>query len=133
MKAAGFNPDGSKYTELTPEQVQQKLAESSGTVDNTQRENLLLRVTPKLGADADKLLDSRSFTDQLHKLVKDDRAGVEALVTKWTTEHPEHKIAPPPAAASAPGGHTGTQPVTGRKSRADALTEKYPSAQTSRR
>lgn len=126
LKAAGFNPDGTPYSEIDPEKVTADKAKSDAERDNTKRENLVLRVAGKvsIGADADRLLDSRAFTDKLSSIAVDDKDGVETLIKEWIEKDPSYKVT---SAAASSGGttHTGTTPPSGRKSMADAVDAKY--------
>lgn len=126
LAALGLKPDGSK-ADLTPEQLQAQVAERGSAAETTARENLVLRVSPGLAADADKMLDSRSFTDQLSKIKADDKAGVDALVKQWVEDHPEHKLAAPAAAASGGAQHTGTVPTDKRPTKSTAIADRYKS------
>jgi hypothetical protein len=76
---------------LTPEQLQQQLAEArtQGTAAQEQAlgaaiELSVYRTAQRLGADAERLLDSRSFLDQVDALDIDptDRQAFEAAVTE---------------------------------------------------
>lgn len=122
LKAAGLNPDGTPYTEIDPVKVQADKAASDAKVEETKRENLVLRVSGKsdIQANADKLLDSREFTNKLSALKSDDKDGVETLVKEWIEKDPSYKVT---AAAASSGGttHTGSTPPSGRKSMADAV------------
>lgn len=127
LKALGINPDGSAVGK-TPEQLASELADRTSAVDETARENLVLRVSGKteIQGNADAMLDSRSFTEGLKAFKPDDRAGVEKYVTDWVGAHPEHKLAAPAASSSGGVTHAGTQPTTQRKSMSAALDERFP-------
>lgn len=122
LQALGLQMDAQgNITPIPKQETPAPVVEAQTERDNTQRENLVLRIAPSLKADADKMLDSRSFASQLSQLDPTDRAGAEALVREWLEGHPEHAIAPAPAAASGGTQHAGGAPVNGRKSREEAL------------
>lgn len=125
LRAAGFNPDGTPYTDVTPEALQAKLQNTTTDAETTKRENLVLRVGPALGADVDKLLDSRSFTSRLEGLKADDREGITSLITEAIEKDPTLKTGPAPAAASGGATHTGTTPTGTRQSKSAALQARY--------
>jgi hypothetical protein len=124
LAAMGLKPDGSEQ-DPDPAALESKLTVAAAETENTKRENLVLRVGPGLGANVDKLLDSRSFTNKLAALKVDDREGVTALITEAITADVSLKSAPAPAASSGGTTHTGTTPSDQRKSKAAALQSRY--------
>jgi hypothetical protein len=126
LKALGLQLDAEGNIVPIPKDAPPAEAVAAQTErDNTARENLVLRVSPSLAADADKMLDSRAFAQKLSELEPDDRAGAEALVRDWVKDHPEHGLAPLPAASSGATAHAGGAPVNGRKPREEALKARY--------
>lgn len=124
LAAMGLKPDGSEQ-DPDPAELEAKVAATAADADNTKRENLVLRVGPGLGANVDKLLDSRSFLTKLAGLKVDDREGVTALITEAIAADATLKTAPAPAASSGGTTHTGTTPTDQRQSKAAALQKRY--------
>lgn len=124
LAALGLKPDGSEV-DPDPAELQARTNAAVADTESTKRENLVLRVGPGLGANVDKLLDSRSFTDKLAALKVDDREGVTALITEALAADATLKAAPAAAASSGGTTHTGTTPTDQRKSKAAALEARY--------
>lgn len=131
LRAAGFNPDGTKYEELDPARIQAQKTESDSERDNTKRENLVLRVAGAT-VNADKLLDSRAFNHKLSSIKVDDRDSVEALINEFIEKDDSYKVT---SAAASSGGtqHTGAKKTTERKSLAEALAEQLPAGTNPRK
>lgn len=125
LRAAGFNPDGTEYVDESPEALRTRLSERDTAVDNTRRENVVLRLAPTLNVNADRLLDSRSFTDRLHRLGTDDREGISALITEVLGQDPSFRSGPAPAASSGGTTHTGTPQNGERKTKSAAFASRY--------
>lgn len=107
------------------EQLQQTIASREGELKQSRIENAILRAAPKLNADMDALLDSRTFLSQLDELDPSDKtfaanvekaikAAIEAnprLKTQQSTEDAKKDGQEPPARNgagdfnAAPGGH----------------------------
>lgn len=117
MAALGKKPDGTPLDpSATPEDVA-KLAEAN---KNTALENVVLRHAPALGVNADRLLDSASFLNQLRSKESTDTEGIKTLITEALQK--DTSLALVAAAASSGGAqHTGTTPTTARKSMAEAV------------
>jgi hypothetical protein len=112
---------------LTPEQLQARLSETEGTAQAATAQALAARIeldvhrtATRLGADAERLLDSRAFCDEIDGIEVDpaDRAGflaaVEAKVMAALTRNPGLRAGPAAAVSGSAGGSGG--------SGADALT-----------
>lgn len=129
LKAAGFNPDGTAYSEIDPAKLQADLATRTAAADTTARENLVLRVSSSQEhrANADALLDSRDFSTKLAALKVDDREGVQTLVDEYVkNDAARFGITAASAASSGGTAHTGT-PIdpTARKTKSAAIAEHY--------
>jgi hypothetical protein len=130
LRAAGFNPDGTPYTEITPEAAAAAISGTTAERDTAVREALLLRVvgTTEHRANGDALLDSRDFVGRLSAIGTTDRAGVEALVDEFVQKDAARYGTTPPPAVSSGGApqHTGTPNTPARQSKADAIAARYP-------
>lgn len=124
LAALGLKPDGSEK-DPDPAELEAATRAASAAAESTKRENLVLRVGPGLGANVDRLLDSRSFTTKLEGLKADDREGVTALITEAITADVTLKATPAAAASSGGTTHTGTTPTDTRKSKSAALQDRY--------
>lgn len=124
LAALGLKPDGSEK-DPDPAELQAATQAATAATEATKRENLVLRVGPGLGANVDKLLDSRSFITKLEGLKADDREGVIALITEALTADVTLKATPAAAASSGGTTHTGTTPTDQRKSKSAALQDRY--------
>lgn len=133
LKAAGFNPDGTAYTEIDPAKVTAEKAASDKAAEKLRRENIVLRIAqrPDVLANADKLLDSRAFSDELDQISGDDVPGsVETLLKTWVGKDPVYKVTPA-AASTGSTAHTGTTPSTDRMTKKAALAKRFEARPTS--
>lgn len=116
--ALGFKQD----EQLTPEQLQQKLTEAdqqlnsaSSRAQNLERENAVLRYAAQLGADGDRLLDSRSFLDKLSAVDPSKPEAVKAAITDALKANPTFAITVVPGSSGGTqhqGGDNTTKPKT---------------------
>lgn len=94
-----------------PEKIASELATTRSQAVQLARENAVLLAAPRVGADAQALLDSRSFADQIAKIDPADRAGIEAAIKAAVETNPRYAFtaqqpapqAPPPRQASTAG------------------------------
>jgi hypothetical protein len=86
-------------------------------------QNSVLRVASKLGADADALLDSKSFTDSLSKIDASDSKAVGEAIKKAIEANPRYKN----AAGFSGADHAGSTPTVKTKanSLAGAIDQHY--------
>lgn len=78
--------------------------------DQLQRERAVLLAAPRLGAKADLLLDSSSFTQTLANVDLTDQAAVDKAINDAIERNAAFKAGPTLPAASG-GGHQGGQPT----------------------
>lgn len=127
LKAAGLNPDG---TEAAPDPaaLAQQLEERTATAWVNAVELAVFRTASAAGANADALLDSRTFIDSLDALSDVDPASAEfktkldAHVRQYVKDHPQYTTQPAGPARSGgdhPGG--GGAPTNRPKSLAAAI------------
>jgi hypothetical protein len=125
LAALGLKPDGSD-ADPDPAALQNTLEATRSETAATRRENLVLRVAPALGANVDRMLDSRSFLAKLEALGSEPaRDAVETLNRETLAQDASLKSAPAPASSSGGTTHTGTTPSGQRKSTLAALGERY--------
>lgn len=125
LAALGLKPDGSEK-DPDPAELQSTLEQERQKIAATQQENLVLRVAPLVGANADKMLDSMTFRAKLEALgPQPAREAVEALIRETIAQDATLKSAPAPARASGGTQHTGTTPSGQRKPLAQALEERF--------
>lgn len=91
LSALGLKPDGTE--DQSPEKLTAQLEQFQANLWERTVENTVLRSAPKLGADADALLDSNKFLDSLAEL--DDGADLEAHITQFVAQNPKFKSGPP--------------------------------------
>lgn len=127
LAALGLNADGSAAAP-EPAELEGLLQTAQSEREQTARENLVLRAAPGLNANADRLLDSRTFVAKLSALKVDDREGVATLIRETIENDGSYRVAPAAAASSGGTAHTGTTPTTSRRSRQEALEAKYSTA-----
>ncbi|WP_051393059.1 hypothetical protein [Glycomyces arizonensis] len=112
LKAYGLNADGSEAVD--PDKLSAQVDQMRAREWETVVENKLLRAAPRLGVDADGLLDSVAFLDSLAELDTDHVGAdfgqkLEAHVTEFVTANPKFK-AQPGAGAHRSGGDFGGGP-----------------------
>jgi hypothetical protein len=96
LDALGLKPDGTDAPD--PEALGAQLNDIRARAWETAVENKILRLAPKLGVDADGLLDSVAFLDSLADAEIDPDGTdfaqqLEAHVTGFITHHPKFKTA----------------------------------------
>jgi hypothetical protein len=91
--------------------TQQERDSAAAERDRLARENHLLRVAPKFGANPDLLLDSSSFMKTFADVDLADEAKVKAAIEGALERNSAFKAGPQLPGASG-GGHQGGQPLT---------------------
>ena len=112
-QALGLDP---KPGENTPDPAAQA-QELTTSLATAQRENTVLRLAGTLGANADVLLDSRSFSDKISGMNPGDTAAITAAITEFVANHSSARTvtaAGSSGTAGAGNGETRTpaQPAT---------------------
>lgn len=126
LAALGLAPDGAE--QVDPDKLGAQLEHVRAQAWETAVENKVLRMAPRLGIDADSLLDSLTFLDSLTDIDPDSQdfaQQLEAHVTGFVTTNPKFKTAEriPGKSGGDFGGAPGGQPASLEKQIADA-TEK---------
>jgi hypothetical protein len=125
----GEKPDADQLAaKLTDAQRQaQTWQDSAGAA---QVENIVLRTAYRLGANADRILDSRAMCDEIDDLepegAADFAAQVEAKIKGWVEKDPTLKAATASGPARIGAEHTGSGGNTSRPTSVrDAYARKY--------
>lgn len=119
LAALGFGTDG-KELPTDPNELSSQVTAATSALTEQRQDNVVLRLAPKLDADADKLLDRMSFVTALRKIDAGNRADIEALITKTLEQDATLKVNTS-GSSSGGQGHSGTTSTTGRKSMHDAV------------
>jgi hypothetical protein len=115
LKAAGVGAEGEI---ADPAQLTDHLERAQAVAWQSGVELQLLRLGPRLGADAEALLDSNSFIDSLDDLVEDDprspefAAALEAKVKAAIEKNPKYRADKPSRTTNFDGGPRSTAKTT---------------------
>jgi len=104
LAAFGLKSDGTE--DQSPERLAAQLEQFQANTWELTVENTVLRAAPKLGADAEALMDSNRFLDSLAEL--DDNADLEKHIADFVAQNPKFKTAQQGAPRS--GGDFGGGP-----------------------
>lgn len=114
LKALGLTPDGKDappdVDQLTAQIEQQQAVAWTAAVELN-----VFRTAQAAGANAEALLDSRSFVDSLDEFTEDDinapefKTKLDAHIRKYVEQHPQFKT----ATTSTPGQHGSDRPPGG--------------------
>lgn len=95
---------------VSPEKLQEMLDERDSKLAATTRDNAILRITAKLGVDADDLTDSKRFMAKVDDLDPEDAKYTDQLKALVTKEVKERKLGKSP-------GSSGTKEQKGETSK----------------
>lgn len=105
-KALGLDP---KEGEQAPDPAAQA-ADLTAKYATAQRENTVLRLAGTLGANADVLLDSRSFSDKISGMNPGDTAAITAAITEFVANHSSAQLVTAAGSSGTAGaGNGGTR------------------------
>lgn len=109
--------DGDGDGDAKPEDLTREVETLRAELQTARAESAAVRAAHRLGADASRLLDSRSFAQSLAKIDPADAKALDALVTETLTANPHFRLN---QGAGKSGGeiHGGTQ---GGKTTPDTL------------
>jgi hypothetical protein len=89
LAAFGLKSDGTE--DQSPEKLTAQLQQFQANTWELTVENTVLRTAPKLGADAEALMDSNRFLDSLAEL--DDNADLQKHIADFVAQNPKFKTA----------------------------------------
>lgn len=118
-KALGVKDD--KPTD--PAKLAEELAAERDQGQQARTELAVFRAASRHGADPDKLLDSRKFTDRLKGVDPSDSTKISELIKKAVEENPSYRAAQAPPASGAPMG--GKPPSSKPRSLEAAVAARY--------
>lgn len=118
-KALGLDPkDGEQAADPA-----QQAAELTSKYETAQRENTVLRLAGTLGANADVLLDSRSFSDKISGMNPGDTAAITAAITEFVANHSSAQLVTAAGSSGTAGaGNGGTRAPAEPATLTDAVT-----------
>lgn len=102
-KALGLDP---KEGEQAPDPAAQA-ADLTAKYATAQRENTVLRLAGTLGANADVLLDSRSFSDKISGMNPGDTAAITAAITEFVANHSSAQLVTAAGSSGTAGAGNG--------------------------